>query len=263
MAHIVGCIEAHELTTCKVGANQGAHIILRKSIDAPTPSVPAVKTETHPENDDMDLAIAKAIAAMNEVTKAYFLALADDAAKLFIAKSPADQEAEAAAAKAKDDEAAEKTKSDTALAEKAKSDAEARATVLENKNKSLQDQIDALKTAGEIDKEASSPDFNGYPGGVDAVKAILSTLGGVSAQARKAVVDGLKAQATMATAALGERGGRSDEDIAKSAPGTHAFTTAVKAYAVEKNISIDEATAAYALTPNGRTQYAAALAEGA
>lgn len=199
-----GCLEAREISLTRKGANPHAHVLIRKSLEAPS-------SETPPENTDMPTAeeIQKAAApiamamviktlGMNEITKAHFLALPDDQKDAFLAKTDTEM---AEIAKAAKDEADRKA----AEAEAAK----AGSTVVENElrksNEALQKRIEDLEKAGketaaqtEIEKRAASADFAGYPGGPKAVVEMLKSFADAPEAARTAAEGLMKAQALMA-----------------------------------------------------------------
>lgn len=258
MARIVGCVEAHELTTCKQGANQHAHIIMRKSLGAPS-AKPTPQTSS--ESDDMDFAILKAMLAMDETTKAYASGLDEEALKLFVAKSAADQKAEA--------HAAAKVLDDAAKAEEARKKAlEATETETQKALREANDKIASLEARDaernrdrELDKEAGMADFDGYPGGLEAVKAMLKSIDKLEPPARKAVVDSMKSQATLSKKSLGELGGRTEEEINKAAPKMAAFVKKRAEIMTEKAMTQADATRFIATDPALKRLYEEAMSE--
>lgn len=241
MAHIVGCIEAHELTTCKVGANQMSHVILRKSLTPPAPTSKG-KEPNQPENEDMDFAALKAVAAMNDITKGYFVTLDEEAGKAFLAKSAEDRDAEAK--KAHDDAEAEtKRKADeAALVEAGKTDVTKALEAVTAQNAELLKRLDERDADDAIRKTASGADFRGYPGGAETVFTMLKGMGKLDAATRDGLIAGMKATAKAGLLMGSELGQRDDAEIAKVAPATVEFNQKVAAYATEKSVSKAVAT---------------------
>lgn len=242
--HIVGCIEAHELSTCKQGANPHAHVILRKSrLDGDRSAADQPLTETT-DMDAKDIAKAQAsavtsILAMNDVTKAHYLGLADDEARIvFLAKTADEQKAEAEAAKALADKTAE------AEAAKAAGQTAAEAT-LQKSNDTLRAEVEALKAKDaerDIEKRAAT-EFSGYPGGVAAVVPLLKAYAALPIEARVASEAVLKAQCEMARQASQAFGARTEEDIGKAQTAAARIEKAAKDLAAEKKIEFGDAYA--------------------
>lgn len=219
MAKIVGCIEAHELTTCKQGANQHSHIILRKSVSgAAAKTAPLQPT---PENDEMDFAITKALLAMDDITKAHALTLSEEALKAFLATSVEDQKKTAHDIH----DAAE------ADAKKAKDAAESAAAAAGDTTKSVADlqkrvnELEAEKAVGVRDGELrksirDDEALKGFPGGEDAAFIALKAVDKLDDATKATVLKGLHAQAAMAKTGALEIGGLSTEDLEKSMPAT-------------------------------------------
>jgi hypothetical protein len=259
MAAIVGVKAAKEVSICRKGANQFAHKLITKSLDTPAPA--AKGPEANTEIEDMDVAVMKAIAAMDDITKAYFVGLEDEKAKAFIALSVDAQKAEAKAAA--DAIAAEKTKAEDA--EKARvageTDVNKRLENAEKTNDELRTTLETMKADRVIEKEASGAEFNGYPGGTDAVVTMLKSIAKVDPETRKSIVDGMKAKAKLASATTHEFGGRTEEDLAKNAPATGEFHAEVRKRASEKGISKNVAMLEVARDPAFAAVAAKAMAE--
>jgi colicin import membrane protein len=222
VAAIVGTKEAKELSIVRHGANQHSHVLITKNLSPAPKPVPASKSGLL-ENDQMDFETMKALLGMNDVTKAYFVGLSDEAtAKAFLAKSEADRDAEAVAAKTKADDAA---KAEADKADASKSDADKLKSQLADTQKALDDmraERTAEKRESELEKAANSADFDGYPGGSEAVLALLKAYDGLPAAARDTSVAALKAQASLAKSVGTSEYGARDEaglaDLAKKAP---------------------------------------------
>lgn len=227
MAHIVGCVKAHELTTCQQGANQHAHILFKKSVvnrektggESPT-------DQPNLETTPMSIAAMKRVASMNEVTKSFFVALDDTAAEAFLAKAVEDQDKVAADAKKAVDEAAaviEAQKSGKTVAEAALE--KSNATIAE-----LQKRLDANDVTREIEKEASHADYQGFPGGEASLVPQLKAIRSLPAEMQKTMTDGFKRQAAFAKSTGAHLGlPTTEEEITKAAPTISEVTKKAKA----------------------------------
>ncbi len=192
MVKFLGCKKAAPLAVTRVGANPGAHVLIKKTKGAPAP-----ESETT-EMNDAEAAKAQAAAVskilgMNDVTKAHYLALGEDAQVAFLAKTADEMNAEAATAKTAADTAAAAAvaaaaaaTADTAAVAKSVTDLQAENAVLKAR----------LDTA-DLEKRANT-EFDGYPGGVDAVLPLLKAYAGLPEAARLASENVLKAQAKAA-----------------------------------------------------------------
>jgi hypothetical protein len=245
MAHIVGCVEAHELSTCKQGANQYAHIILRKSaaskVGAPIPEKTEMPTEAEKAAAIAEVAkaaraIANKIASMSDVTKAYYLALDDAKQDAFLEKSAADQATEAEASKAAKDKA-------EAEEEARKSGVSASELELRKSNQELRNEIDALKAKDadrDIEKRAVA-EFSGYPGGAAELVPLLKSFQALPEDMRKKAEDNLKAVAKAALSSMQVFAGRTEGQMSKAADAQTALMEKAKAYSVEKKVSVEVA----------------------
>lgn len=235
MAHIIGCTEAHELSTCKQGANQHAHIILRKSMTPPENPQPVVTEKT-----DMDAvaiqkaakAIALKLASLSEVAKSYVASLDDAAQDAILEKSAIEIEA---VAKSAADEA--KRMADEEEARKSGKTPEF--IELQKSNQALRQELDALKAKDairDIEKRAAT-EFAGFPGGpVEAAKQ-LQDIAGLPEDARKRVETMMKAQCQTASAMLKGIGIATEQDLTKAQTAQKRLSDAVDAYVVEKKVS--------------------------
>lgn len=178
MVRFIGVKTAKPLALCKQGANPYAHVLMTKTRKT-APDAPAPSTEITEMNIGK---IAKALAGMDEVTKAYFQGLDDDKATAFLEKSIEDQKTEAdAAKKAKDEEASR-------LAGKS-----AREIELEGRVGTLQDTVKSLEAKNEErDIEAKAATFAGYPGGTEAVVKVLKSCKGLNADQKDVVEQGMR-----------------------------------------------------------------------
>lgn len=226
MARIVGTKAATELAITRAGANQHSHVLLRKSMVQPTA---APDPATQPGNPDMDLAIIKRVASMNDVTKAHFTGLNDADATAYLAKSAEDQDKIAAEAKkaAADAEAAKaKAAPATTTVDTAKADEQIAALTktvgdLTEVVKGLAGQIESRGVESEVAK-AMLGDFKGFPGGVDALMPLYKAASEQKDETtKKALMDALKSSAAMARMTGSGFGLTSDPDfVAKAMPAT-------------------------------------------
>lgn len=219
---IVGCVVAKELTTCEQGANQHAHIVLRKNV------VPREKAGNDSPSDkpgsetaEMSISAMKRIATMNDVTKSYFGGLDDTKAEEFLKKSVEDQDKEAADVKKAADDAAQAAE----LAKSGQSAVEAElqktVTSLTGTVAELQKQIKENAENAEIEKTAASADFASYPGGPEKVASLLKSYRSLPEADRTAAIDAMKAHAALNKRAAKTIGLRPDEnDVLKSQPAT-------------------------------------------
>lgn len=252
MARIVGCVEAYELSTVKQGANQHSHIIMRKSVTAPAPA-------PTPENDLMEAAVMKALLGLDEITKNYAVALSDEDFNKFMAKTADERIKEAkmsADAQAKADAAA-KEKAD--LAEDAKKGVDGALAKLTAENVELRKKFDDQTVEREMEKTSNSAEFKGYPGGASAVLTILKSIAELTPEMQKPIIDSLKSQAQLALKVLGEEGGRTEEDMEKTAPANAEFKKKVAEYATEKSVS--QTVAFKAVADANKELYNRAMAE--
>lgn len=232
MGHIVGCVEAHELSTCKQGANQHAHIILRKSMTPkdqtqPTPEKKMATAETHNVADVMKAAaaIALKLASLTDVAKAHVTALAEDAQQELLQKSAAEIEAVAKAAK----EEADKKASEE---EARKAGVTARELELQKRADTLQAEVEALKAKDverDLEKRAAD-EFAGYPGGVTEAVNRLKSIGKLPVAEQQPLIDMMKAQCAMAAESLKHFGGRTEAEVTKASAAKTRLEEAAKAY---------------------------------
>lgn len=233
MPRFEGCVEAKEISLCPVkrggGANQHAHVLVRKNAD------PSGGPQHKPENKTMPAALTDAekaatiaardlevskialaqtnkVVAMSDVTKAYYLALDETAQLAFLEKSAEDMATEAKTAA----EAVEKKRLED---EAAKSGKTIEVVALE---KRLTDQDEIIKglQAGQaesaIEKRADT-EFAGYPGGSAKVIPLLKAYAKLSEEDRKASEAVLKAQCKTGAAAMLTFAGRTEADMNKAA----------------------------------------------
>lgn len=210
----------------------------------------------------MDFAVLKAMLAMDEITKAYAAGLDEAGLKAFVAKTADEQKAEAHAA-------AKKLSDKTAEEEAAKKAREATETETAKSLREANDRIAQLEAdraksvrEREIEKEAGSAEFDGYPGGTEAVKAMLLSIEKVDDASRKTIVDSMKAQAAMAKRVAGtEFGGRTEEEMSKAKPKTAAFNKKLAEVMSEKSMTRADATKFIAEDPALKGLYNDALSE--
>jgi hypothetical protein len=240
---IVGCIEAHELTTCKQGMNPRADIILRKSRPSGDAGHSTDSETTDMTAEDIAKAASQATAqavtkmlAMTDVTKAHYLGLSEDDRVTFLAKSSDVQNAEAEAAKKKVDDAA--------------AEAAAKAVGASAKEQEMQKRLDAqdaeltaLKAKDverDIQKRAAT-EFADFPGGEAEVVPLLKVYAGLPTEDRERCEALLKSQCELARKSTQALGGRTEQDIGKAKAAAKRIDDAAKALAAEK--SIDYASA--------------------
>lgn len=246
MVKFVGCKEAKEVSATRKGANPLAFNFFTKSQDTPAaPPTPAAaeanKTNPNPpaENDIMSIKNLQRIATMSDVTKSYFAGLDDKAAETFIAKSVEDQDKEAAEA-AKTIEAA---KTAAAAREAGVSEREmATQKALETTQTQLAEvlkRLDAQTQTASIEKMARDPEFDGFPGGTEAVTKALTDLQALPEEARAGFIATMKSQAGMAKKMAGVFG--RTVDASKAAPANAQLMEMAKTLATEKKISEGDA----------------------
>lgn len=240
------CKEAHEISLVRAGANQHAHVLIRKS--KKDPANPVVENEMTAEEIKKAAlaAVTEALSkglSMSDVSKAHFLTLNEDAKAAFLEKSADEQTAEAEKAKADADKAKE------AEAAKAKGQTE-REAQLEKRHDELVAEIAELKKKdasrdieADLEKAAADPAYAGYPGGTDALKVVLKTARGLSDEtARDAILGLAKNQAQMARTTTVVRGlNPLDTDLEKKAPATARVEKRVKELMTEKSITREAA----------------------
>lgn len=244
-----GCVEAREISLTRKGANQRAHVLVRKT--AAVAADPKLETKPMSTLTDAEkaaaatraaeitkaaLTISNKIAGMSDVTKAYYLGLEEDKQIAFLEKSTKDM----------DDEAAE-----AAAAAKAKASADAAkaagVTAREQElQKRLDDQskeIDALKAVQadrDIEKRAAV-EFDGYPGGIEKVVPLLKAYAKLPEADRLASEEVLKAQAKLGREASKTLGARSQEDITKADAANARIVEAAKKLSEDSKIPYTDA----------------------
>lgn len=265
MPNFTGCKEAKEISLVRAGANQHAHVLITKAKKTSA-------TADQPENHDMDAAeIAKAanaaVAKMvtwNDVTKAYYAGLAEDAQIAFMAKAAPDQKTEAETAKAAADAEAARAEAVAKGQTEKEAALEKRMAGIEAENAELKKAAKDREAEVEIEKAAADPAFAGYPGGVEALKTVLKGAKTIDAAAgNTAMVDVLKAQAQMARTTQTVRGLWTENDLSKSAPKTAIVLKKAKEIAAEKGITEQVALAQMYLDPAHKNDVLAAVEEDA
>lgn len=223
-----GCVEGREIAMTRKGANPHTQVLVAKT----APDVP-VTTTTEP-TDMTPAEVAKTMKtalAFDDVTKAYFLGLAEDASVAFLAKSADEQKAEAATAKA----AADKVIADAEAAKSGKTQAD---IDLQKRFDAQQVELDALK-ADRVDRDLEKrarDEFGGYPGGLPVVLPLLKSAAKLPEADRLGVESVLKAQSDFAKRAGGQIGLGEDE-INKAAPAQAELVKKAKEVAAEKHVS--------------------------
>lgn len=225
MPRFEGCKEAKEISLVRRGANQHAHVLVRKHA-ASTPDAVQPQPETTQMTDAEKKAAAEAqaaevrkialaqtnkIAAMSDVTKGYYLGLDETAQLAFLEKSAEDQAKEAETAKA----AAEQKKLEE---EAAKSGKTPQLLDLEKRFEAQRQELDAMKAAQvdrDLEKRAET-EFAGFPGGTAKLVPLLKAYAKLDPEARTASEEMLKAQAKLARESTIARGGRTEEDVSKA-----------------------------------------------
>lgn len=258
MVKFVGCKKAKEVSLTKDPANERAVMLMAKTRDAPQDHQPQDQSET----DAMELNVMKSLLAMSEVTKAHALGLDDEALKTFMAKSPAEQQAEAEAAKkAKDDAAAE-----TARQEEARKAAEGATDEATKANTSkiaeLEKTLASERQEREIEKMVGHADFHGYPGGTEKLTEVLKTAFSLPDAAKAQMIEMAKNTAAIAKkAGSTEFGAPIERDISKSAPVTHKLTEIAKARAKEAGSTWQVELAKMGQEPEYRAEHQQMLEE--
>lgn len=212
MTDFVGCEKAHAVSLTRGAGSAANHLavtLIRKTKIAGAPADPST------ENTDMTAEeIAKAVAdarsgaevsavtkilGMTDVTKTFFLALPDDAARTaFLAKSTEDMNAEALAAKTSAETAKAREEAATAagganIAEVIKGAlAPLMAEVVE-----LRKTVTTLK-ADDVFKTRAATEFAGHPRGADHVVTVLKSVADAGDVAKKAVEATLTADIALA-----------------------------------------------------------------
>lgn len=240
------CKEAHEISLVRAGANQHAHVLIRKS--KKDPANPVVENEMTAE-EIQKAAVAAVTAAlskglsMSDVSKAHFVTLDDDAKAAFLEKSVEEQTAVAEKAKAD----ADKTKEAEAAKAKGQTEREAQ---LEKRHDELVAEIAELKKKdasreleSDLEKAAADPAYAGYPGGAEALKVVLKTARAITDEtARDAILSLAKNQAQMARTTSVVRGlNPLDADLEKKAPATARVEKRVKEVMTEKSMTREAA----------------------
>lgn len=236
-----GCIEGREIAMTRQGMNTKDNkalttVLVAKS--APTPPAPAPAT-IPPENLDMTPAevakTMKTVLSFDDVTKAFYVGLPEDAAVAFLAKSADEQKTEAHAAKTATDKV-------VAEAEAAKAGKTAAEVELQKRFDAQTAEIELLK-ADRVDRDIEKrarEEFDGFPGGVTAVVPLLKAYAGLPADVRKASEEVLKAQCTFAKTA-GRNFGLTDEDVAKAMPATAELERKAADVSKSKGVDIQQA----------------------
>lgn len=239
MPRFEGCVEAREISLTRKGANQHAHVLIRKNASGKPGAQPKLETSemsTPAEIAKAATAAAVKIVSMDDVTKSHFLGLSEDAQVAFLEKSAEDQKKEAEAAKAAADKAAVE-------AEATKAGTTAREAELQKTLETQRAEIDALKAARAEDviTKRAETEFAGYPGGAKAVLPLLKAYAKLPEDERVASEAVLKAQCTLAANSSTGYGARSEEVVSKAAAAKTRVEEAAKALAAEKKCSYDEA----------------------
>lgn len=241
-----GCSQAREISLTRKAANTHAVVLVRKTAAA------GATSETQPEITDMDAAeiqkaaltqaaaIVAKTAVWTDVTRSYFAALPAESHEAFLAKSAAEQTAEADAAKAAADRKAVED-------ETAKSGKTARELELEKRIAGQDEIIKGLaqrQADAEIEKRASS-EFAGFPGGQAAAVETLKTAKALRDAGNEtgavSIETLMKSQVDMARAGGHRYGARADVDTSKSAGARERIDAEATKRAKEKNIPIGDA----------------------
>lgn len=250
MPKFEGCVEAKEISLTRKGANQHAHVLIRKNAEpAPGDAQPKLETTQMTDAEKKAAAIARdlevskialaqtnKIVGMTDVTKAHYLGLDADAQLAFLEKSGDDMAKEAEAAKA----AAEKTKLEE---DAAKSGKTTRELELEKRLDTQSAEIETLKAAQierDLEKRADA-EFAGFPGGSAKVIPLLKAYAKLPEDERKASEDMLKAQCLLATGLTKTFGGRTEEGINKADTAAAKIEKAAKEYQAEHKCSYGDA----------------------
>lgn len=206
----VGCKKAKEVSLTRNPAQPLATVLIRKSAEDPTP-----------ENDDMSVKNLQRVASMSDVTKSYFAGLSDEAATVFIAKSYEEQDKEAADAKKAADDAAAKAAADAEVQKNRENGVSEEVAALRRENEVLKARADASDLEREVEKTLSDSRFKGYPGGDEKLRDVVKAAFKVGGEAKTLMLDQAADIAKAALATGGERGSRSEHDIAREAPKAH------------------------------------------
>jgi len=181
-------------------------------------------------------AIVAKVFAMNDVTKAHYLALGADEQTAFLEKSTEEQAKIAAEAK----EAADRKKAEEEAAKTGKS---VREMELEKRLDDQKAEIEAMKAREadrEIEKRAET-EFSGYPGGVAAVVPLLKAYAKLPQAEREASELVLKAHAQAAKSTMHTFAGRTEADLSKAASAQAKIEKAAKELAEAKKINYADA----------------------
>lgn len=217
-----GCVEGREIALTRKGVNPHTAVLIRKSATTATSTA-----QTSPENTEMkteDLAKAvNVLLSFDDVTKAHYVGLTEEAQVAFLNKSATERKTEADAAKAASDK--------TALeAEAAKSGKSAKELELEKSlekaNAAIAD-LQKSRVEDDIAKRAST-EFGAFPGGAEKVIPLLKSFAKMPEADRLAAEAVLKAQCDFAKQA-GSNVGITVDDLAKA----HPATAELKAKAIE------------------------------
>lgn len=235
-----GCVEAREISFTRKAARQGSVVLALKSAGA------AGVTSPQPGNEDMAtaeeiqkaatpiaLAMVQKTAAWTDVVRTHFAGLPADKTEAFMAKSVADQTAEAEAAKAEAARVA--TEKEAAAAGKTAVQVE-----LERTLKETRDELATMRAERETEKALSgyaqraSEEFAGYPGGVAEVVKKLASISKLPEADRIGFEDMMKSQAALARQTSLQHGGRTESDLSKAATAQAAIEKKVSEVMVEK-----------------------------
>ncbi len=203
----VGCKKAKEVSLTKDPAQPLATVLIRKSAENPTP-----------ENDDMSVKNLQRVASMSEVTKSYFIGLDDEAATAFLATSHEEQDRVAADAQKSKDDAAAKAKAEEEAQKAREAGTSTEILELRRENEALKARADAADLEREIEKTLGDSRFKGYPGGAAKLAETVKAAFKVGGDAKKIMLDQAADIAKAALLTAGERGSRSEADIAREAP---------------------------------------------
>lgn len=219
-----GCVEAREISLTRKGANEHAVILVRKNM-AP---------EANPEKIDMD--VLKALAAMNDETRAYFLTLkTEETQKAFLAKKPEEQGAEvekaAAAVVEPVVDAADIAKTATTVAEMQKAFSLQQKQLDDIVAKGVEDRATA-----EIEKRART-EFAAYPGGEAKVVPLLKAYSKLSEEDRLASEGVLKTQCEFAKRAGAQLTLVTEDEYAAAAPASAEVAKRAQELAKEKGVT--------------------------
>ena len=191
------CIKAKPLALTPDGSNPGAHALVIRSAPEGAAQTPAHQQNSS-ETTEMDKAAlfrsTRAVALMDEVTRAYFGGLDEEKGTAFLERTPEEQKAEAAEAKR--------------VADAAASADAARAAGATEREIALQRELDDLKardvarTAKDAERDmidlSRSKDFDGFPGGEVKVLETLRSIAGLTPAQQEPTLALMRSQAEMA-----------------------------------------------------------------